>query len=222
MSFSELVDRLPREPYAKGRMFERLCRWYLQNAPEYRLRVRKVWLWDEWPGRWGPVAVSPGTSARFPVNQARPQCLCSRNHYIHWSRAVVVAPTLHATGRGNRARVAQSGADREYAAAQPDHVYGNGAACVDFRRVGFCASLRAGGGAIPQLTEAVPPPALGSMTGRSSRARARRARRCSARAEPAMAGRSGALPCVIVSQLPSGRNCHQTMGGVRCLSRFQR
>src|SRR5450756_559836 len=54
MSFSELVDRLPTEPYAKGRMFERLCRWYLENAPEYRLRVRKVWLWDEWPGRWGP------------------------------------------------------------------------------------------------------------------------------------------------------------------------
>jgi superfamily II DNA or RNA helicase len=54
MSFSELVDRLPTEAYAKGRMFERLCRWYLQNAPEYRLRVRKVWLWEEWPGRWGP------------------------------------------------------------------------------------------------------------------------------------------------------------------------
>jgi predicted helicase len=54
MSFSELVDSLPTGPYAKGRAFERLCRWYLQNAPEYRLRVRKVWLWDEWPGRWGP------------------------------------------------------------------------------------------------------------------------------------------------------------------------
>jgi len=40
----------------RGRQFERLCRWYLQNAPEYRPRLRNVWLWKEWPGRWGPDA----------------------------------------------------------------------------------------------------------------------------------------------------------------------
>ena len=25
----------------------------LENAPEYRQHVRRVWLWDDWPGRWG-------------------------------------------------------------------------------------------------------------------------------------------------------------------------
>jgi superfamily II DNA or RNA helicase len=36
-----------------GRDFERICKWALENVPEYRQRLRKVWLWDEWPGRWG-------------------------------------------------------------------------------------------------------------------------------------------------------------------------
>jgi len=54
MSFSGLIDKLPRGPVARGRAFERLCRWYLQNAPQYRTRLKRAWLWDEWPGRWGP------------------------------------------------------------------------------------------------------------------------------------------------------------------------
>ena len=40
----------------KGRAFERLCRWYLESAPEYRPLIRRVWLWNEWPGRWGADA----------------------------------------------------------------------------------------------------------------------------------------------------------------------
>ena len=36
-----------------GRDFERLCKWLLDNAPEYRSQLRRVWLWQDWPGRWG-------------------------------------------------------------------------------------------------------------------------------------------------------------------------
>lgn len=36
-----------------GRDFERVCKWALENVPEYRQLLRQVWLWDEWPGRWG-------------------------------------------------------------------------------------------------------------------------------------------------------------------------
>ena len=32
---------------------ERICRWFLLNAPEYRARIRSVWLWSDWPGTWG-------------------------------------------------------------------------------------------------------------------------------------------------------------------------
>lgn len=36
-----------------GRDFERLCRWLLQNVPEYRVRLEQVWLWNDWPNREG-------------------------------------------------------------------------------------------------------------------------------------------------------------------------
>ncbi|TET95271.1 MAG: DEAD/DEAH box helicase, partial [Dehalococcoidia bacterium] len=54
MTFADLIQQLASEPALRGLQFERLCQWYLQNAPEYRYRLRKVWLWNEWPGRWGP------------------------------------------------------------------------------------------------------------------------------------------------------------------------
>ncbi len=56
MSFVALIEQLAHQPSVRGRQFERLSLWYLQNAPEYRHRLKKVWLWKEWPGRWGPDA----------------------------------------------------------------------------------------------------------------------------------------------------------------------
>lgn len=37
-----------------GRDFEWVCKWFLENAPEYRGKFRHVWLWADWPDRWGP------------------------------------------------------------------------------------------------------------------------------------------------------------------------
>jgi len=54
MTFADLIEQLGPTPQARGRQFERLCRWYLEYAPEYCHRLRNVWLWNEWPGRWGP------------------------------------------------------------------------------------------------------------------------------------------------------------------------
>jgi predicted helicase len=31
-----------------------LCKWILENDPVYKNKLEKVWLWDDWPGRWGP------------------------------------------------------------------------------------------------------------------------------------------------------------------------
>jgi superfamily II DNA or RNA helicase len=45
-----LLSSLDRE----GRGFEVLCRWFLQNDPEFRAEYEQVWLWADWPGRWGP------------------------------------------------------------------------------------------------------------------------------------------------------------------------
>ncbi len=36
-----------------GGDFEWLCRWFLENAPRYRGQFDKVWLWNDWPEKWG-------------------------------------------------------------------------------------------------------------------------------------------------------------------------
>lgn len=53
MSFEALLGKLSERPDRRGREFERICKWFLENAPEYRGQIRRVWLWREWPGRWG-------------------------------------------------------------------------------------------------------------------------------------------------------------------------
>lgn len=37
-----------------GRAFEWVCQWYLQHAPLYRGKFRRVWRWQDWPDRTGP------------------------------------------------------------------------------------------------------------------------------------------------------------------------
>jgi superfamily II DNA or RNA helicase len=55
-SLEKLLETLSSEPHVKGRQFELLARWFLTNSPEHASMVEKVWLWDEWPGRWGADA----------------------------------------------------------------------------------------------------------------------------------------------------------------------
>lgn len=50
-SFPELFRSLSPDEHRRGREFERVCKWFLENDPQYRLLIRRVWLWDDWPGR---------------------------------------------------------------------------------------------------------------------------------------------------------------------------
>jgi predicted helicase len=45
---------LSRSEQEKGRQFERLIADVLLTDPQYADRLSNVWLWDEWPDRWGP------------------------------------------------------------------------------------------------------------------------------------------------------------------------
>jgi predicted helicase len=56
MPLADLLSKLDPRPGVRGRQFERICAWYLRNAPEYRDRIRKVWLWSEWSGAWAADA----------------------------------------------------------------------------------------------------------------------------------------------------------------------
>lgn len=49
----ELIGSLSSDEQRRGRQFERICKWFLENDPEYRREIKQVWLWDDWPGRWG-------------------------------------------------------------------------------------------------------------------------------------------------------------------------
>ena len=49
----ELFGNLSPDKQRRGRQFERICKWFLENDPEYKLQIKRVWLWDDWPGRWG-------------------------------------------------------------------------------------------------------------------------------------------------------------------------
>ncbi len=52
--YLESVIRRDAEGTLFGRDFEWICQWYLEHAPLYRGKFRKVWRWAEWPDRWGP------------------------------------------------------------------------------------------------------------------------------------------------------------------------
>ena len=52
--FDQLMASLPRGTNTSlGGAFEQVVKWFLEKDPEYRLLVHPVWLWDQWPGRWG-------------------------------------------------------------------------------------------------------------------------------------------------------------------------
>ena len=55
-AFLDLLARLDPEPGLRGKQFEHVCKWFLTNDPTYRSTLRRVWLWDEWSGRWGADA----------------------------------------------------------------------------------------------------------------------------------------------------------------------
>ncbi|PJE00630.1 DEAD/DEAH box helicase [Mycobacterium sp.] len=54
--FTDLAATLSADRRARGRQFEHISHWYLTNDPQYQGTLRRVWLWDDWPGRWGADA----------------------------------------------------------------------------------------------------------------------------------------------------------------------
>ena len=51
--FLQLISTFSPDNYARGAQFEKLCKWLLENHPMYKSKLTKVWLWDDWPERWG-------------------------------------------------------------------------------------------------------------------------------------------------------------------------
>lgn len=49
----DLLGRLDPDPNRRGKQFEHICKWFLENDPVYQSLLRRVWLWDDWPEKRG-------------------------------------------------------------------------------------------------------------------------------------------------------------------------
>lgn len=52
-TFLELYQSLDDDPLKRGKQFERFTKWFLKNDPKWSTQVDQVWLWEEYPNRWG-------------------------------------------------------------------------------------------------------------------------------------------------------------------------
>jgi predicted helicase len=52
-AFPDFIASLDADPLRRGKQFEVFVKWFLQHDPEWATQVDQVWLWHEYPGRWG-------------------------------------------------------------------------------------------------------------------------------------------------------------------------
>ncbi|MDP2196989.1 MAG: Helicase associated domain protein, partial [Sulfurimicrobium sp.] len=53
VQFSDFYRSLDADPARRGKQFEHFVKWFLKADPEWATQVDRVWLWEEWPERWG-------------------------------------------------------------------------------------------------------------------------------------------------------------------------
>jgi superfamily II DNA or RNA helicase len=51
-TFSKFIRSIYRDGN-DGKQFERFVKWFLKHDPEWSTQVDQIWLWNDWPGRWG-------------------------------------------------------------------------------------------------------------------------------------------------------------------------
>ena len=51
--FSDFYNSLDADALKRGKQFEHFVKWFLKTDPEWSTQVDQVWLWDDWPQRWG-------------------------------------------------------------------------------------------------------------------------------------------------------------------------
>jgi predicted helicase len=53
ISIHHLLTQLSPDSNIKGKQFEKITQWFLENEPEWQAKIEKVWLWDDYPDKWG-------------------------------------------------------------------------------------------------------------------------------------------------------------------------
>ena len=53
-TFDEFYKSLPEDSNKRGEYFEKVfVPWFLKTNPEWSSQVKEIWLWDDYPQRWG-------------------------------------------------------------------------------------------------------------------------------------------------------------------------
>lgn len=52
-SFKNFLATFDSDAGKRGKQFERFVKWFLKSDPEWSTQVKKIWLWAEYPDRWG-------------------------------------------------------------------------------------------------------------------------------------------------------------------------
>ena len=53
-TFDEFYESLPEDSNKRGEYFEKVfVPWFLKTDPEWSSQVKEIWLWDDYPHRWG-------------------------------------------------------------------------------------------------------------------------------------------------------------------------
>lgn len=52
-TFAELVASFGSDVGKRGKQFEHFVKWFLVHDPEWSTQVDQIWLWEEYPDRWG-------------------------------------------------------------------------------------------------------------------------------------------------------------------------
>ena len=53
-TFEEFYESLPEDSNKRGEYFEKVfVPWFLKTDPEWSSQVKEIWLWDDYPQRWG-------------------------------------------------------------------------------------------------------------------------------------------------------------------------
>ena len=51
--FANFYKNLDIDPSKRGKQFEHFVKWFLKADPEWSTQVDHIWLWNEYPERWG-------------------------------------------------------------------------------------------------------------------------------------------------------------------------
>jgi superfamily II DNA or RNA helicase len=52
-TFSDFYSSLDIDPVKRGKQFEHFVKWFLKADPQWATQIDHIWLWEEWPERWG-------------------------------------------------------------------------------------------------------------------------------------------------------------------------